>query len=437
MKQSYFAHQEFRKYLLYALGEMALVIIGILIALQIDNWNTNKLEQEALKNYLRTIARNIDSDLSSVDEIRSERISAYERSVRWLNLSSRGSSYDVPELTFASRAIDQAATLRHFNASSSGYEALKSSGTLDEMQGTDIERLLYDYYDTVARIASKERDHNDLSRLLFLQVWARWPDEFDRWELASAHALTGNRIESLQPAFSQMLQDSATQELLASAQTVGPLLLEYDKLDRLGRVFRHLVKIDSAVLDETAIEILDGIHDPGGGLGQPKLVVDGQVSWHSHYLLNADANDPRVSYQASAAGLQSPFNFNSFQRVGDSLRIDYQGGAAWAGIWFGAGTNSSERRSLDYSMYDKLLLELKGNVGGEQIVVNLEDRDDAADGTTTRLEIQLSDNWQTYEIDLAEFETADLSILSTPLGFVFFEEPVSFSVRTAEFVKAD
>jgi len=28
-----------RKYLLYAIGEIALVVIGILIALQINNWN--------------------------------------------------------------------------------------------------------------------------------------------------------------------------------------------------------------------------------------------------------------------------------------------------------------------------------------------------------------------------------------------------------------
>ena len=33
------------KYLLYALGEILLVVIGILIALQIDNWNREKQER--------------------------------------------------------------------------------------------------------------------------------------------------------------------------------------------------------------------------------------------------------------------------------------------------------------------------------------------------------------------------------------------------------
>lgn len=437
MKQSYFAHQEFRKYLLYALGEMALVIIGILIALQIDNWNTEKLQQETLKSYLRTIARNIDSDLASIDEIRAERVSALELSIRWSNFASRSSSYDVPELVVAGEVINQASELYHFNASSSGYEALKSSGTLDQMQGTDIERLLYDYYDTVTRTSGKAQDHNDLSRLLWLQVLARWPDEFERWELSLPHVLTADRLASLQPAFRQMLWDSTAQELIQTSHAVGSLLLEYDRLDRLGRAIQRLVESDSMDLDEAASEILDGIYDPGTGVGQPSLIVDGQVSWHSYYLANSDANDPKVSYEASAAELQSPFDLNSFQRIDDRLQINYQGGAAWAGIWFVAGNSISDRRSADYSMYDKLVLEVKGNAGGEQISINLEDRDDPADGTSTKFELQLSDRWQTYEIDLAEFETADLSILTIPLGFVFFEEPVSFSVRTARLVKSD
>ena len=47
------------KYLLYAVGEIVLVVIGILIALSINNWN------EAKKNRLQEIAilNNIKQDL--------------------------------------------------------------------------------------------------------------------------------------------------------------------------------------------------------------------------------------------------------------------------------------------------------------------------------------------------------------------------------------
>ena len=437
MKQGYFSDNEFRKYLLYAMGEMVLVVVGILIALQIDNWNSNKLQQETLWNYLHTIERNIGSDRASINEIRSARTRSLELALRWANFGDRRRSHDVSAVMFAGEVIDQASMLRHFNASSSGYEALKSSGALEQMQGSDIERLLYDYYDTIARIAAQEQDFNDLTRMLSLQVLSSWPDEFERWEMTGASTLTAERFESLQPYYRKVLQASTTKELILVASSANSLLREYDKLGHLGKAFQRLLEIDSMNLDATAMAILESIHDPGSGVGDPDVIVDGQVSWKSHYLMSSDANDPRVNHEAFTAGRPSPFSINSFQRIGNSLHIDYYGGAAWAGIWFGSSAVSSDRRGLDYSSYDTLLLELKGDAGGEKIMLNIEDAMDPPDGTSTRRELQLSDSWQTYEIDLADFETADLSNLFTALGFVFSEEPMAFSIRTAKFVKTD
>ena len=39
-------------YLVYAIGEVVLVVIGILIALQIDKWNENKKERNIEQQYL-------------------------------------------------------------------------------------------------------------------------------------------------------------------------------------------------------------------------------------------------------------------------------------------------------------------------------------------------------------------------------------------------
>ena len=43
------------RYLLYAIGEIALVVIGILIALQINNWNEDRKEQDLEIEYLNGI----------------------------------------------------------------------------------------------------------------------------------------------------------------------------------------------------------------------------------------------------------------------------------------------------------------------------------------------------------------------------------------------
>jgi hypothetical protein len=50
IRQKLLSENKFSKYLLYAIGEIVLVVIGILIALQINNWNNNhKLEKEEIQ----------------------------------------------------------------------------------------------------------------------------------------------------------------------------------------------------------------------------------------------------------------------------------------------------------------------------------------------------------------------------------------------------
>lgn len=59
IRQSLLSENRFSKYLLYALGEIILVVIGILIALQINNWNgtrqTKKVENEILNVLLEDL----------------------------------------------------------------------------------------------------------------------------------------------------------------------------------------------------------------------------------------------------------------------------------------------------------------------------------------------------------------------------------------------
>ena len=48
------------KYLRYAIGEIVLVVIGILIALSINNWNQNRIEQRIEERLLKELIGNLD-----------------------------------------------------------------------------------------------------------------------------------------------------------------------------------------------------------------------------------------------------------------------------------------------------------------------------------------------------------------------------------------
>jgi hypothetical protein len=57
------------KYLKYAIGEIVLVVIGILIALQINNWNEKRLQKQALKNIYAIIVEDLKNDITDINII--------------------------------------------------------------------------------------------------------------------------------------------------------------------------------------------------------------------------------------------------------------------------------------------------------------------------------------------------------------------------------
>ena len=67
IRQKLLSENKFSKYLLYAIGEIILVVVGILIALQINNWNENrKLKGEEIK-LLQNFSSSIEGDTISIN----------------------------------------------------------------------------------------------------------------------------------------------------------------------------------------------------------------------------------------------------------------------------------------------------------------------------------------------------------------------------------
>ena len=62
IRQNLLRDNKFSKYLLYAIGEIVLVVIGILIALQINNWNQQRISTEYEKKLLTELRNTITAD---------------------------------------------------------------------------------------------------------------------------------------------------------------------------------------------------------------------------------------------------------------------------------------------------------------------------------------------------------------------------------------
>ena len=68
IRQKLLSENKFSKYLIYAIGEIVLVVIGILIALGINNWNSERLLREAAHQNLKVLKINIDKDINQLQK---------------------------------------------------------------------------------------------------------------------------------------------------------------------------------------------------------------------------------------------------------------------------------------------------------------------------------------------------------------------------------
>ncbi|MBO0323144.1 hypothetical protein J0X14_12625 [Muricauda sp. CAU 1633] len=62
IRQRLLQENRFTKYLLYAIGEIVLVVIGILIALQINTWNEKRIENNKKQSLMKGIIEDIKMD---------------------------------------------------------------------------------------------------------------------------------------------------------------------------------------------------------------------------------------------------------------------------------------------------------------------------------------------------------------------------------------
>jgi len=69
IRQKLLSENKFSKYLIYAVGEIILVVIGILIALQINNWNEGKKLKVVEKEILTQFKEDLKGDIESINRV--------------------------------------------------------------------------------------------------------------------------------------------------------------------------------------------------------------------------------------------------------------------------------------------------------------------------------------------------------------------------------
>ena len=131
-----------QKYFIYAIGEIALVVIGILIALQINNWSENKKSTQKVNDILLEIRRDIENNIDQ-SHVENEIENRVIRSALIVlnNLDHIKEYHDSMDYHFMQSHHWGTASWK-----SSGYETLKSVG-LDLIDSDSLKEAIVDLYE--------------------------------------------------------------------------------------------------------------------------------------------------------------------------------------------------------------------------------------------------------------------------------------------------
>ena len=168
IRHQLFTNNKFSKYLLYAIGEIVLVVIGILIALQINNWNNQKLLNKAEVKSYKNIKRQIIEDKTELTQVKGFN-NYFKKSSELANKIIEVQDYNkVDSLALMAMGLS---LYTDFHSSGNIYETLVNSGDIKLLKNAEIPSKLQKLEMTYINVNNLEDIHweiiiNELSPLL-------------------------------------------------------------------------------------------------------------------------------------------------------------------------------------------------------------------------------------------------------------------------------
>ena len=144
---------QFFKYSRYAIGEIVLVVIGILIAIQINNWHKAKEKNELKNIYLSRLIYDIQSDTSNIAFVRSEidiNQAVIKALISKINLDAESEGLDTLFYNYFERGW----IISEFITTSSTYTDLSQTGNMNIFNNAELVDEVIQYYSWMSQLES-------------------------------------------------------------------------------------------------------------------------------------------------------------------------------------------------------------------------------------------------------------------------------------------
>ena len=172
IRQKLLSENKFSKYLIYAIGEIVLVVIGILIAVQINNWNENWKKEKLKVSYKISLINDLSSDTLKLNELiaknNSELETLYNQKRRFL-----GEDTPVDTLIKIARTEFDPDLNTRFQYNRNTFNTLIASGNID-LFDEDLNKMLM----TLISLQDLERENSNYYTEIYLNKISRYSDKY-------------------------------------------------------------------------------------------------------------------------------------------------------------------------------------------------------------------------------------------------------------------
>jgi len=148
IRQRLLTENKFSKYLIYAVGEIILVVIGILIALQFNTWQMEKKDRQIEKTLLKNIKRDLESDIHELRNVKEFKISQNKAGLRLLEYFIDASKPLEDTIQF----INDFHLISYFmvpSANRTSFDIATSTGYMNNITNDSLVNELSNYYNNI------------------------------------------------------------------------------------------------------------------------------------------------------------------------------------------------------------------------------------------------------------------------------------------------
>ena len=150
------------RYFKYAIGEIVLVVIGILIALQLNNWNENRINSNKETTILANIHKEFKQNKKQLDSVVGTHKKVHRNCSNIINLFPIVSKPEPAVLDSLSVYLWESYGGVTFNPSQTSINALASTSSFDIIKNETLRDLLISWNDLIIDYQEEEersRDH--------------------------------------------------------------------------------------------------------------------------------------------------------------------------------------------------------------------------------------------------------------------------------------